>query len=345
MINRVYTFSLNTDWRLVNAISRIDRFDASWAAIEKREGKSLKHLKEIATVRSVGASTRIEGSAMADNEVEALIKNLDISKLEERDEQEVAGYFTALDTVASSYSSIEITESNIKSLHNIMLKYSVKDEWHRGNYKQLSNAVEAATADGKKQVIFKTPEPGFETENAMRSLVEWFHSDKETHPLVKTALFSYDFVTIHPFQDGNGRMSRLLATLLLLKYGYTWTQYVSLEHEIESKKREYYKVLMECQQQRPGEDIYPWVMFFMESLNNIQEQLMKKLETKISEVKLTPRDKAIYIFIENHPGSKSGIIAGKLNIPLPTVKRIVADMVVKKLIIKHGSGAGTNYSL
>ena len=341
----MYTFQLSTDWKLVNAISKTDRFDASWFAIEKKEGKSLKHLKSIATVRSVGASTRIEGSALTDEEVEILINDLSISKLDERDEQEVAGYFTVLNIISESYSTIDITESNIKNLHNLLLKYSVKDEWHRGNYKQLSNAVEATSADGRKQIIFKTTEPGIETAVAMQSLIEWYASDKETHPLVKCALFSYDFVSIHPFQDGNGRLSRLIATLLLLKHGYTWIQYVSLEHEIENKKSTYYQVLMECQQQRPGENVYSWVMFFLQSLNNIQEQLLKKLATAADETGMSPRDKSIYSFIENNPGTKSGIISEKLNIPLPTVKKILADMVAKKLIVKHGIGAGTNYSL
>jgi Fic family protein len=345
MVHTVHTFRLQTDWNLVNAISKTDRFDASWVAIEKKEGKSLKHLKTIATVRSVGASTRIEGSALSDQEVEILIKNLAVSKLDERDEQEVAGYFTVLNIIEESYATIDITESNIKNLHNLLLKYSVKDEWHRGGYKQLSNAVEATTSDGRKQLIFKTTEPGIETAMAMQSLIEWYAADTETHPLVKSALFSYDFVSIHPFQDGNGRLSRLLATLLLLKHGYNWIQYVSLEHEIENKKSVYYKVLMECQQQRPGEDVYAWVMFFLQSLNNIQDQLMKKLEAATGETSLSPRDKSIYIFIENNPGCKTGIIARKLNIPLPTVKKIVADMVTKKIIVKHGLGAGTNYSL
>lgn len=345
MIHSVHTFLLTTDWKLINALSKVDRFDASWAAIEKREGKSLKQLKEVATVRSVGASTRIEGSKMTDEEVEVLINNLKISKLEERDAQEVAGYFDALDLISEAYSSIEISESSIKSLHNTFLKYSVKDEWHKGDYKKMSNAVEATGPDGKKQIIFKTTEPGFETENTMRQLIEWFHTDKETHPLIKAALFSYDFVSIHPFQDGNGRLSRLLATLLLLKNEYTWIQYISLEHEIENRKAEYYRSLMDCQQQRPGENVYSWVMFFLDALNNIQDQLLKKLEVKGTEAALSPRNKAIIVFIESHPGSKSGTISKKLDIPLPTIKRILAELVAKELIIKHGSGPGTTYSL
>jgi hypothetical protein len=136
-----------------------------------------------------------------------------------------------------------------------------------------------------------------------------------------------------------------LGTLLLLKHGYSWVQYVSFEHEIENRKSEYYKILMQCQRQRPGEDVYPWVMFFLDCLKNIQSQLMAKLEVQSKSGKLTLREKKIYSFTENHPGSKSGEIAEKLNIPLPTVKRILADMVKNKLLAMHGAGAATNYSI
>ncbi|MBW8051150.1 MAG: Fic family protein, partial [Cytophagales bacterium] len=306
---------------------------------------SLKQLKSIATVRSVGASTRIEGSKMSDEEVEVLLKDIDITKLEDRDSQEVVGYFETLDLISESYHDIEISESSLKNLHNILMKFSKKDEWHKGDYKQHNNAVEATFPDGTKQIIFQTTEAGFPTQDAMRALIDWYHNDKSTHPLVKCALFAYAFVSIHPFQDGNGRLSRLLSTLLLLKHGYKWIQYVSFEHEIESRKIEYYRVLRNCQSKRPNENVSDWVNFFLDALKNIQEQLMKKLEVKGVETQLSPREKAIITFIGNNAGCKSGDIAKKLGIPSPTVKRILPDLNAKNLIEKHGTGPGTNYSL
>jgi Fic family protein len=256
--------------QLLTQLSKIDRFDASWETIEKRAGASLKQLKSIATVRSVGASTRIEGSQMSDDEVAVLIEKLSVSKFEERDEQEVIGYFEALDTIAENYASINISESQIKNLHKILMAHGDKDAWHRGNYKQVSNAVEANFLNGTKQLVFRTAEPGIATQDAMMQLVEWYYSDKETIPLVKTALFVYEFLSIHPFQDGNGRLSRLLGSLLLLQNGYSWIQYVSFEHEIENRKSEYYKVLMQTQRNRPGENITEWLVFFVSCLINIQ---------------------------------------------------------------------------
>jgi Fic family protein len=345
MENQVHTFKLNLNWKLINRISRIDRFDASWSSIEKREGQSLQQLKAVATVRSVGASTRIEGSKMTDEEVEALLKEIDITKLQDRDSQEVVGYFELLDIIAESYQDIMITENSIKNLHNILMKYSTKDEWHKGEYKQHSNVVEATLPDGTRQVIFNTTDPGYPTQDAMRQLMDWYNHDRQTHPLVKCALFAYEFVSIHPFQDGNGRLSRLISTLLLLKNGYKWIQYVSFEHEIENRKTEYYRVLRGCQAQRPNEDVTEWVDFFFDALENIQEQLMKKLEVQGTETLLSPREKSILTFIGNHPGCKSGEIARKLKIPGPTVKKILPELIEKKLIEKFGTGPGTNYSL
>jgi Fic family protein len=343
MENKVHTFRLNIDWELIRLISQIDRFDASWSTIEKKEGQSLKQLKSIATVRSVGASTRIEGSQMSDEEVEVLLREIDITKIVDRDSQEVVGYFETLDLIAESYTNIAITENNLKNLHNILLKHSSKDEWHKGDYKQHSNAVEANLPDGTKQIVFQTTEAGFPTQDAMRKLIDWYNNDNKIHPLVKSALFAYDFVSIHPFQDGNGRLSRLISTLLLLKHGYKWIQYVSFEHEIERRKTEYYRVLRSCQSQRPNEDITEWINFFFNALGNVQELLMKKLESVGVETKLSPKEKSILTFIGNHAGCKSGEIAKKLGIPTPTVKRILPGLIEKNLIEKHGIGPGTNY--
>ena len=345
MENLVHTFKINIDWELIRLISQIDRFDASWTTIEKKEGQSLKQLKSIATVRSVGASTRIEGSKMSDEEVEVLLKEIDITKIADRDSQEVLGYFETLDVISESNADISITESSLKNLHNILMKYSKKDEWHKGDYKQHSNAVEAKLPDGTRQIIFQTTEVGFPTQDAMRLLIDWYMNDNETHPLVKCALFAYEFVSIHPYQDGNGRLSRLISTLLLLKHGYKWIQYVSFEHEIENRKNEYYRVLRSCQTQRPNEDVTEWIRFFFVALGNIQKQLMIKLESKGVETRLSPREKSILTFIENNAGCKSGDIARKLGIPNPTVKRILPELIKNNLIEKYGAGPGTNYSI
>jgi len=337
--------TLKLDWKLIALISDINRFDAEWKSIERREGQSLKELKSIATVRSVGASTRIEGSKLSDEEVDVLLKDIDISKLQERDQQEVVGYFEVLDIINESYEDIPITESGLKNLHNILMKYSEKDQWHKGDYKQHTNAVQAQMPDGSSQIIFRTTEPGFATVDAMRAMIDWFHQDNVIDILVKCAVFSYEFVTIHPFQDGNGRLSRLLSTLLLQKAGYQWIQYVSLEHEIEHRKTEYYRVLRSCQAQRPGEDVTEWIVFFLDCLKNVQDSLMKKLKINGVEQQLTRRGKMILTIISANPGIKSGEIAKKLNLSAPTIKRALSKLLTFNFIKAEGNGPGTNYHI
>jgi Fic family protein len=345
MDNVIYNFKLIIDWKLINLISEIDRFDAHWTNIERKEGPSLKELKNIATVRSVGASNRIEGNKMSDEEVDVLLQKIDFTKLIDRDSQEVVGYFEVLDLISKSYENINLTESHIKGLHNSLMKYSVKDEWHKGNFKTHSNAVEASFPDGTRQTIFKTTEAGFATEDAIRQLLNWYNSETEIHPIIKIAAFVYDFLSVHPFQDGNGRLSRLISTLLLLKNGYKWLQYVSFEHEIENRKNEYYQVLRSCQAQRPNEDVTDWMHFFLRCLSNIQSQLMAKLHQSGVETKLSPKEKSIFTIIQNRPNIQSGEISEKLAIPSPTVKRILSQLLNKGLVEKIGSGRSVSYTL
>jgi Fic family protein len=345
MNNKLYGFKLDIDWKLINLISEIDRFDANWTAIERKEGQTLKELKSIATVRSVGASNRIEGNKMSDEEVDVLLQTMDVTKLTDRDSQEVAGYFEVLDLIAETYQNIHLTENHIKSLHNSLMKYSAKDQWHKGNYKVHNNAVEASYPDGSRQIIFQTTESGFATEDAMRQLIEWYNSEEEVHPLIKAASFVYDFLSVHPFQDGNGRLSRLITTLLLLKNGYKWIQYVSFEHEIEHRKNEYYQALRSCQAQRPNENITVWIQFFLTCLSNIQSQLMMKLDRSGLETQLSPKEKSILMIIQNRPNIQSGEIAEKLAIPSPTVKRLLAQLLNKELIEKQGNGRNVSYTV
>lgn len=341
---KVYDFSLKLTWEILGIISRIDRFDASWASMERLEGGNLRALRHIATIQSVGASTRIEGSKMSDEDVAKLLDNIGFSKIEDRDSQEVVGYFNMLDTIVDSFDAIVISETNIKNIHNQLLKYSNKDSWHRGDYKQHMNAVEANFPDGSKRIIFRTTDPGFATEDAMRRLIDWYSMETEVHPLIICAAFVYEFVSIHPFQDGNGRLSRLLTTLSLLQKGYNWIQYVSFEHEIESRKKEYYMSLRTCQAQRPNEDITEWIAFFLESLLNVQSKLEQKLAVSEQQSNLSTKEKMVYSYILNYPGCKSSEVVAGLNITKPTVKRILSDLIDKKLIVRYGRGAGITYT-
>jgi Fic family protein len=282
---------------------------------------------------------------MSDEEVDVLLQKIDITKLTDRDSQEVVGYFEVLDLISESYQNINLTESHLKSLHNSLMKYSAKDQWHKGNYKTQSNAVEASFPDDTKQIIFQTTDVGFATEDAIRELLNWYNSETVIHPLIKIASFVYEFLSVHPFQDGNGRLSRLISTLLLLRNGYKWIQYVSFEHEIENRKNEYYQVLRSCQAQRPNVDVTVWMQFFLSCLSNIQSQLMSKLNKSGLETQLSPKEKLIFAIIQNRPNIQSGEISEKLAIPSPSVKRMLLALINKELIEKQGSGRNVSYTI
>lgn len=345
MKEKVYTFEMRFDFDISNLISKIDRFDASWTSIEKLQGDALNHLKTVATIESVGASTRIEGSKLNNWQVKSLLENIDVSQLIDRDEQEVGGYYTALDLITDSFGDIPIIEGNIKNLHNTLLKFSDKDSWHQGGYKKHSNVVQASFPDGSTQVIFKTTPPGFLTEDAMRSLIDWFNKKDNTPPLIKAAAFVYDFLSIHPFQDGNGRLSRLLTTLLLLQSGFLWVQYVSLENEIEKNKKEYYNVLRRCQAQRPGEDITSWIEFFLRSLLNIQRKLIAKINAGLPVENLSMKHKEVYIFLSENPESQMSTLTSKINASKSVINILLKELLDLDLIVKNGAGRGVNYSV
>ena len=219
-------FDFQINQSILKSISYIDSFKGRWNILEKQENIYLRELRKIATIESVGSSTRIEGAKMTDIEVKKLLDNLKITKLQTRDQQEVVGYFDTLELIYENYPDIQLTKNFILQLHQKLLKYSDKDQRHRGRYKNLPNKVVADYPNGTQKVIFNTSEP-FLVESEMTELIEWTNKQfnlKELHPLIIIGLFVYEFLSIHPFQDGNGRLSRLLTNLLLLRFDYQYIQ-------------------------------------------------------------------------------------------------------------------------
>ena len=242
------TIQITSD--LLSLISEIDEFKGAWRALGTLAPERLKALRHVATIESIGSSTRIEGSKLTDRDVERLLANLQIQKFSTRDEQEVAGYAELMETVFQAWGDIPFTENHIKQLHRDLLRHSDKDERHRGEYKTLRNDVGAFDADGKMiGIVFETATP-FDTPRKMRELIAWLNEARELgriHPLLIVAVFIVVFLEIHPFQDGNGRLSRILTTLLLLQAGYAYVPYSSLESVIENSKEGYYLALRQTQ--------------------------------------------------------------------------------------------------
>jgi len=332
-------------------ISELDEFKGAWRALGTLAPDRLSALRRVATIESIGSSTRIEGSKLSDREVEKLLSNLEIKNFDTRDAQEVAGYADTMELVFASWNEITVTENHVKQLHRDLLKYSEKDAHHRGNYKTQSNSVAAFDDTGKQVgIVFETATP-FDTPRLMTEAVDWVRESLETrklHPLLVTAIFIVVFLEIHPFQDGNGRLSRILTTLLLLRAGYAYVPYSSLESVIEQSKEGYYLALRQTQGaiRTDTPNWQPWVLFFLRALQQQMKRLAKKVEReKIILSAMTELSLSIVEYAREHGRVTIGDMVKLTGTSRNTLKQHFRQMQEKGHLVLHGSGRGAWYVL
>lgn len=347
---------INTDTILITPeilalIAEIDEFKGAWRALGTLAPERLSALRRVATIESIGSSTRIEGSKFSDRDVAQLLANLEVKSFATRDEQEVAGYAEAMDLIFRAWEDITITENHIRQLHRDLLVHSEKDAWHRGNYKTSPNSV-AAFDEGGKQIgiVFETATP-FDTPRLMTELVAWLNYERKQrrlHPLLVIAVFTVVFLEIHPFQDGNGRLSRILTTLLLLQVGYAYVPYSSLESVIEQSKEAYYLALRQTQGSiRSGAPNWqPWLMFFLRALH----QQMKRLAGKVEREKLilpSVPELSVRILdqVREHGRVSMGDIVKLTGASRNTLKQQFRQLVDKGYLVRRGGGRTTWYTL
>lgn len=337
--------------QILSLISEIDEFKGAWRALGQLAPEQLSSLKKVATIESIGSSTRIEGSKLSDQEVSALLSNPGIQKFETRDAQEVAGYSAVMNLVFQSYTEIALTENHIQQLHAVLLQHSEKDNWHRGGYKKSPNHVEAFDATGKSLgVIFETAGP-FETPIRMRELIEWAvdaFAGKKLHPLLITAIVIVAFLAIHPFQDGNGRLSRVLTTYLLMKEGYQYLPYGSLEAVVEQSKESYYLALRKTQGtlKNSSPDWQPWIMFFLSALQQQKQRLELKVEQEnLLLMQLPGLSLQILQLVKTRGRATISDIVAITKANRNTVKKHLEALVASQRLQKNGIGKGTWYIL
>ncbi len=338
----------NVSKEVLKLISELDLFKGSWTATKLIAPERLATLKHVATIESIGSSTRIEGVKLTDTEVEKLLQGIKLHHFKSRDEEEVAGYADLMNLIFESWGEINLTENNIKQFHGVLLKYSKKDERHKGEYKKLSNHVEAFGADGKSLgVIFQTTSP-FDTPKEMKELVDWTNnelSQKDLHPLIIISCFIVAFLKIHPFQDGNGRLSRALTNLLLLKTGYSYVPYSSLEKIVEDNKDKYYISLRTAQSSMDGNKskLGVWVTFFLKCM--VQQK--RVLESKIEGEKLVQAlpDLSISILkaVKKRGRSSVSEIVALTKANRNTIKLHIKNLVAQGFLQKEGVGKGSKY--
>jgi Fic family protein len=336
---------------LLVLLAEIEEFKGAWRALGSIAPERLNALRHVATIESIGSSTRIEGSKLTDREIEQLLSNLEIKSFSSRDEQEVIGYAETMETIFHAWTDIPITENHIRQLHRDLLRYSEKDERHRGDYKKLPNNVVALDETGRTiGVVFETASP-FDTPRRMTELITWFQEARELgrlHPLLIIALFIVIFLAVHPFQDGNGRLSRILTTLMLLQAGYAYVPYSSLESVIEHNKEDYYFALRQTQGTINSEtpNWQPWLMFFMRALQQQKRLLAIKVEREKIVIATLPE---LAVKILDYAREQGRVTMSDMvhttGASRNTLKEHFRNLVDKKLLVQNGKGRSTWYAL
>jgi Fic family protein len=344
-------FNFQTNQLILKAVGVIDSFKGKWSIVEQSENDFLKALRKSATIESIGSSTRIENSKLTSVEIENLLKYLDITKLETNDKQEVVGYYDVLTNIFKGTPENLLAKKSIQQLHQRFLKYSTKDDAHRGKYKRRPIRFVATNPDGYQRMIFNTTEPSL-VEKEMNEIINWTNQQLCSdilHPLIIIGLFVYEFLSIHPFQDGNGPLSRLLTSHLLLKSDYTFIKYVSFENLIEQNQNAYFEALKDGQINRHSyeERVDKWMLFFIQSIRTLTIELEQKHNAyKSKESYLNTRQKKIKNFIKkNQPIKLSDLDNGMPEISINTIKKDLQYLKANQIIESVGKNRGTTYAM
>ena len=290
-------------------------------------------------------------SGVSGKVVSETLANLEIKRFDTRDEQEVAGYAEVMDVVFSAWQDIPFTENYIKQLHQILLQHSDKDTWHRGQYKTNTNSVAAFNEHGEQiGIVFQTASP-FDTPRLMTELVSWVNAQRESkllHPLLIAAIFVVVFLEIHPFQDGNGRISRALTTLMLLQAGYAYVPYSSMESVIELNKEAYYLALRQTQGtiRTEAPNWQPWLVFFLRSLAEQVRRMEKKVEReKLVLASLPELSLQIVEMVRERGRTTMSEIVQVTGANRNTIKHHLRNLVERGHLSQQGSGRGVWYEL
>lgn len=351
-LSRRLSFTAEQTEALYAALAEIDAVKNSFRLTDALLPQTIDRLTQSVIVTSTGASNRIEGNRLSDQQVEALYRNLHIRRFRTRDEQEVAGYLEMLSRILESHADMPLSESLILALHRDMLRYSDKDERQRGAYKFGPNRVEAKDPDGNVIGIIFDPTPPHLTPKEMQELVAWFDwAEQESfkHPLIRIGNFVFEYLAIHPFQDGNGRTSRLLANLLLLGAGYDFTGLVSHEKLIEAQKGEYYLALNKTQSswKSDREDIFPWMQYFLDIVRSQATKAFEIAQQDQSEYLLSEKQQALWQWAQARSEAtltRKQAIEG-LGFAPRTVEATIKRLVELRKLERIGQGRGTRYRL
>ena len=332
-------------WTLLN---QIDLLKGQWIGGAQLNPHALGRLKRSVLVTSTGASTRIEGAKLSDEDVEKLMRGLSMQKFADRDRQEVKGYYELLENVFNSWKHIPLSESTIKHFHLELLKHVEKDKLHRGEYKKKENKVMMIDGTGKPVGTLFDTTPAYLTPKEMQELVEWTRNElalQKIHPLIVIGSFLVEFLNIHPFEDGNGRISRVLTNLLMLRAGYAYVPYVSHEKLIEDNKPEYYVALRRSQRTFKKDKVAsePWLAFFLNTCATQARQAIELLSQENIERLLSPKQLTVWQYLERVSEAAPGEISSATKTARPTVSQALDTLMRLKKVERIGQGRSTRY--
>ena len=337
-------------------ISRIERFQGAFEATRFQRPVLVGNLKQASIITSSGASTRIEGAILTDEQVRELVeKGCKITDISSRSEREVAGYVEALNYIYDNFAKLTISEKTIRELHQLLTNKLTEDQLpskQRGAYKDVINdVVEIDSSTGEViRTWFKTTPPGPATQAAMTGLISGYNelvSGDDCHPLIVIGGFIVHFLAIHPFRDGNGRLSRLLTTLLLLRHGYRWVQYSSHEKIIEDNKESYYVSLRNTQStlETAQPDYEYWLNLFLKTVSIQADFLNSKIIKESPAGVMNANEKHIFQVIESVGECKIAYILENTDMTRSGLKTLLKRLVDKGIIRQLGRGKGTTYQI
>ena len=328
---------------IVNMLGYIHEYKGQQNLLIEAKADVLSHLLEIAKIQSTEASNRIEGIYTSDARIQALVKEKSAPR--NRNENEIAGYRDVLATIHENYDYIPPRANVILQLHRDLYQYSGMGIG--GRFKNTDNVIEEELEDGTKRVRFR-PATAFETPDMIESLCNQFLREVdrgEVDPLLLIPMFVLDFLCIHPFNDGNGRMSRLLTLLLLYRSGYIVGKYISIEMLIEKTKDTYYDALQASSEgwHEGTNDYAPFVSYTLGIIKSAYKTFSERVEHLTT--KGISKPERVRQFIEGKLGrvTKKDIIDACPDISVTTIEKALADLVKNGTIIKIGNGRGTGY--
>ena len=328
---------------VVSILTRLHESRGRQELFIEAEADVLTALLEVAKIQSTGASNRIEGIYTTDERLNAIVR--DKVKPRNRNEEEISGYRDVLATIHESYEYIAPRPNNILQLHRDL--YSFSSSAVGGVYKNSDNIIAEKHADGTETVRFR-PVPAYQTADAILNLCTRYNEAIEAgtyDPLLLMPVFILDFLCIHPFNDGNGRMSRLLTLLLLYRAGFIVGKYISIEMLIEKSKDSYYEALQASSQNwhENGNDYFPFLKYML----GVVVKAYNEFEDRVEHLRHRKMSKADRIkdLIEKTPGkiSKKEIAQACPDISVTTIERTLAELVASGIIEKVGVGRATAY--